>query len=310
MKTTVLMPVYNGERHLREAVESVLEQTHADFDFIIINDGSKDGSLAILEAYAQQDARITVISQANQGIGESLNKGLEKAQTEWVFIMHCDDVMLPKRLERQLLFIQDNPDVRATSCAAQFIGTSGRIFGRTTSEVTSREKFQWHLDNNEAIGLFHPGTCMHRDTVLKVGGYRQPFWPAEDIDLWNRLAEQGHLVLCQDEVLMRYRIHGGSISTSNFRMTRMKYEWVRVCMRARRQGQPEPLWEDFLTQWKQSPLLKRLHHWRKTDAKFYYRKAAHECIDGQYLTGIPALGMAFLLQPGYTLKRLKHQIFK
>jgi glycosyltransferase involved in cell wall biosynthesis len=308
MKVTVVIPVFNGEKHLEVAIRSVLTQTHQDFELIVINDGSKDRSLEISEQLALADSRIRVLTQENQGIAATLNRGLHEAETDWVMIMHADDAMLPNRLEKQILFIQNNPDLRACSCLAIYISETGKEFGKTTSDLLTREKFQWYVSNNEAIGILHPGTAVHRQTVLEMGGYRQAYWPAEDIDLWNRLAEKGYLILVQNEPLMKYRIHFGSISTARFMSTRQKYEWVRSCMYARRCGKEEPTWESFQHEWNHQPLWVKLNRNRKGNAKAYYHAAGHDYLRKEYFLCFIKLAAAFLLQPLYVLPRLRKQV--
>ena len=310
MKVTVLMPAYNAARHIPEAIQSVLAQSHADFELLVINDGSTDETPTILEECARQDPRIRILSQENRGMAESLNRALMETQAEWVFRMDADDIMLPERLQRQIAFIQANPEVKVASCLAQYISETGKKLGKSTSELMTVEKFHWYVQHHEAIGLLHPGVVMHRETVLSVGGYRGQFWPADDIDLWNRLAEKGHVILVQNEVLMLYRVHTGSVSTAKYANARLKYEWVRACMNARRSGEEEPDWDTFLQRWKQAAWWVRLNRVRKSNAKAYYHAAGHDYLSGHFGTGMGKLFLAALLQPAYVLPRLAKQIVK
>ncbi|HYO10671.1 MAG TPA: glycosyltransferase family A protein, partial [Tepidisphaeraceae bacterium] len=108
---SVLMPAYNAERYIAPAIESVLAQTVRDLQLLVIDDGSTDGTLAAARAFEQRDARVRVVTQANAGIAQTLNRGLEMlAGHEWVFLMHADDLMTPNRLERQSVFVAANPD--------------------------------------------------------------------------------------------------------------------------------------------------------------------------------------------------------
>lgn len=304
MHVNVLMPVFNAAMHLPAAIESVLNQTHRDFILFLINDGSTDDSLAIMQRYAQQDNRIRIINHENCGMGESLNKALRIASSDWVMRMDGDDLMLPDRLTRQIAFIQANPDVKVTACLAQYISDAGQTLGKTTGDLVSREKFCWYVENNEVIGLLHPGVAMHRKTILNAGGYRGQFWPADDIDLWNRLAEQGHLIMVQPEVLLQYRVHAQSAITSHFKQGRLKYEWVRACLRARRTGCSEPTWSEFETTWNQASWWVQLNRARKLQAKFLYRQAGYDKLMNKTGKAILNMMMATCLQPGYTLKRL------
>jgi glycosyltransferase involved in cell wall biosynthesis len=310
MKISVIIPVYNAEQYLAEALDSVLTQTHTDFDLIVIDDGSTDGSLAILQAYAERDARIQFHSQVNRGAGETRNRALAMCQTEWVFLMDADDVMIPNRLERQIAFIQANPDLAVASCRAVYINGDGIEGGRTVNPLPTRETLRKLVDNGEAIGLLNPGVALHRLTVQAIGGFRGQFFPAEDCDLWNRLTEQGHVLLVQDEILMKYRVHSKSAVTSNFHFCRQKYEWVRSCMASRRAGNPEPSWEAFLSTWSAAPWWEKLNRWRKTQAKCFYRLAGQCKIDGNLPAAILNMGCAAVLQPIYTVNRLKAQFLQ
>lgn len=308
-KVSIVMPVYNAETFLAEAVESILRQTHKNFVLIAIDDGSTDGSRKILERFQANDDRIEILTQQNQGVGATRDKGLRHAKTEWVFVMDADDVMYPNRLEVQLEFIKRNPDVRACSCLAKYLDEKGQVFAITHNSLPTAEALKAHIDRGDAIGMLNPGAVMHRETMIAIGGYRNQFKQAEDCDLWNRLAEQGHLILVQNEVLMKYRIHGGSLTTSNFSESRMYYEWVRACMRARRSKEAEPDWESFLARWNSVSMWARANRWRKMYSKALYRQAGQAMLTAHKAKGLYTFALATVLQPTYTLLRVMSQVF-
>ncbi|MBI5094602.1 MAG: glycosyltransferase family 2 protein [Candidatus Hydrogenedentes bacterium] len=107
---SVVMSVYNGERYLAEAIESILGQTYRDFEFIIIDDGSTDESLKIVEGYASRDNRIRLVSRPNRGLAAALNDGIEIARAPIIARMDADDVSLPKRFEKQMLYMAQHPE--------------------------------------------------------------------------------------------------------------------------------------------------------------------------------------------------------
>lgn len=308
-RVSVIISVYNAELFLAEAIESILAQTHKNFILVAVDDGSTDKSRKILEHYAANDKRIEIISQKNQGLGVARNIGLQRADTEWVFLMDADDIMYPNRLEMQLEFIRRHPDIRVCSCLAKYMDEKGRIFGTTHNSVPSAEAFAGYIRNGDAIGILHPGAVLHRETIISIGGYRNAFGPAVDSDLWNRVAERGHLILVQNEVLMKYRIHSGSMVTSDFQGTRMKYEWVRACMRARRSGTMEPDWESFLADWHAVSLWTRVNRWRKMYSKALYRQAGQAILTERRVQGLCKFALATALQPTYTLPRMISQVF-
>ncbi len=306
---SIVMSVKNGMPFLPETVESIFAQTESSWELIAVDNVSEDGSTEYLEEMAEKDSRIKLFkNEQDLGMSGGLNKGLEEASADWVARMDADDVMMPNRLERQMAFVSENKDVKVSACRGRYINEAGNEFGKTAGNLFSRKKFQWYLDNNEAIGLLHPGVMMHRETVLNSGGYRKAFWPAEDIDLWNRLAEAGHLILIQDEVLLKYRLHTQSNISSGFKKGRLKYEWVRACMEARRAGEVEPSWDDFMDKLNQAPLWERFNHWRKLNAKGFYREAGQAKLAGRFIPFMGKVMLASLLQPDYVFNRLREQV--
>ena len=307
MFVSVLLPAYNAERTIAESIESMLKQTYPHFELILINDGSTDGTSDIMRDYEKADARVRVISHTNMGMGESLNHAMSMAQHDWLVRMDADDISLPNRLERQIAYLKQNPDVRVASCFGFYIDGNSRILGKTYHDLTTKSAFERYLANGEAIGLLHPGVIMYKPIVLSVGGYRGRFWPADDIDLWNRLAERGHLILVQPEYLIKYRVHLGSITVRRHLDSRLKYEWARECMWRRRAGQKEITYEEFLYEMNSKPLLSRINKKRKMYAKYYYKTAGYYYAIKNYGRFLFHIGAAALLQPTYTLPKLYHQ---
>lgn len=309
MKVSVLMAVYDGEAYVEEAIASVRAQTHRDLEFVVVDDGSTDATPTILARHAGEDPRIRILRQDNRGAAAARTHGLHEASCEWVFLLDADDLMLPERIARQLAFIHAHPGVRVASCRARYISADGRILGRTKLEpFTDRASFEAFLASGEAIALCHPTVALHRATALEQGGYRAQFHGAEDSDLWNRIAEAGHMVLMQDEVLVHTRLHAASTVTRDFRKNRLQHDWMRACMAARRAGRPEPDFESFLATLARAPWPARLDRERKLLAKAHYRAAALLIGERRRLTALARLGLAALLQPSYVLPRLRAQL--
>jgi glycosyltransferase involved in cell wall biosynthesis len=174
-KVTVLMPVYNGEKYLREAIESILNQTFIDFEFLIINDGSTDRSVEIIESYS--DPRIRLVhNERNMKLIATLNKGLELARGEYIARMDCDDISLPERLAKQVAFMDANPEVGVLGTAFQTIDSYGKSL-------------------NSPI----------------LGGYTPEAIHVEDYDLWRRLSGVTQFSNLQD-VLIYLRKHDANVT--------------------------------------------------------------------------------------------------
>jgi glycosyltransferase involved in cell wall biosynthesis len=306
---SVLMSVKDGLPHLQQAVTSILAQTSTDFEFVIVDNASTDGSREYLEQLAKQEARIVLLrNERDLGHSGGLNRGLAACRGEWVARMDADDVAMPDRLARQLAFVQQNPDVWATSCIAWYIDEGGRRFGHTVCDIATRENFRYFREQNLPIGILHPGAFLRRQLLAALGGYRGEFDPANDTDLWGRISDD-HLILVQPEHLMEYRVHDSSISGARYEQGRLKSLWARDCMIARRAGHGEPSWDSFLEGRRSAPWWLRLNRWRKMSAKRLYRQAAQYHLTAHHVRSLTDIALAVLLQPEYALPRLKVQIF-
>lgn len=206
---SVVMSVYNGENFLSEAVESILNQTFENFEFIIISDGSTDKSSEILNSYAQQDSRIILVEQRNMGLVVSLNKGLEQARAPLIARMDADDVSLPHRLQTQKNYMDENLNIGVLGSAIIPINEQG-IQGKALSYPPVGEKLD-HYIYHYGSPLAHPSVMMRRDLVIEQGSYRQEFKHAEDYDLWLRLHKVSNIDNLA-EPLLQYRQHSEKIS--------------------------------------------------------------------------------------------------
>ena len=208
---SVVMSVYNAERYVAEATESILNQTFEDFEFIIIDDGSTDKSLKILERYAKQDDRIRLISRANRGLAASLNEGIELARAPLIARMDADDVSLPERLDKQVAYMAHHTECVALGTGKEVIDGKGRLLTRNPSEHCCHDAITDGLMRGKCW-MIHPSTMLRKDMVRRIYGYRPEFRVAQDYDLWLRLSEVGELANLP-EPLIRYREHSQSVST-------------------------------------------------------------------------------------------------
>jgi glycosyltransferase involved in cell wall biosynthesis len=208
-KVTVLMSVYNGEKYLQEAVESILKQTFRDFEFIIINDGSTDNSSAILTHYEQIDGRIRVCNQENRGLIASLNRGCQLAKGKYIARMDADDLSLPERLARQVDYLETHPDVGVLGTWVEWIDENGISISKVR-EPTMPNTISWTLPTRNCLS--HASVTMRRDVIEQVGFYNPEALHAEDYDLWTRASSITKLANIP-EILLRHRIWEGAISS-------------------------------------------------------------------------------------------------
>lgn len=200
---TVLMPVYNASRHLREAIGSVLQQTFTNFELLVIDDGSTDDSIAIIKSF--DDPRIRLVQNpVNKGISATLNYGIELATTDLIARMDADDICYPERLSLQIEHFKENPLTSMLSTSVRVISDKGEPLYK---DVFDRVYNAYNI--NFICPVYHPTVMFRREIVLRLGGYAIPY--AEDLDLWWRLSREykmDHLV----EVLLDYRMNDESLS--------------------------------------------------------------------------------------------------
>ena len=224
---SVLMPIYNTERYVAQAVESILSQTFKDFEFIIIDDGSTDTSLKILKKYAAQDKRIRLISRENRGVVRTRNDLLEQAEGEFAAVMDADDVALPERLALQVEFLRANLDVVCVGGAHEVIDENGRLLTRLPLPEHDQEIQELALAGHGSI--CNPCAMMRRTALLEIGGYDETLLCAEDLDVWLRLGEVGKLANLKPTIL-KYRLLKSSISQQHGVLQRQAAK--EICQRA------------------------------------------------------------------------------
>ncbi len=221
---SVVMPVYNAQRYLTEAIESILNQTYPHFEFIIIDDGSTDRTLDMVQQYKKNDSRIRVISRPNTGIVGALNDGIKAAEGDFIARMDADDIALPDRFSKQLGRMQSDPDLVILGTNFYFIDASGNIVKRGNAPREHGEINENILKGNGGA-IIHPTAMMRRNILLKTGGYREEAQFTEDLDLYHRLSNVGRMANL-DEILFKYRIHFKSVNATRFTIRQNTFFWV------------------------------------------------------------------------------------
>jgi glycosyltransferase involved in cell wall biosynthesis len=223
---SVVMPVYNSEPYIAGAVESILAQTFGDYEFIILDDGSTDRSLAVIQEIARRDSRIRVISRPNTGQTRAMNELISEARGEFVVRMDSDDYSFPDRIEQQLAFLRAHPDVVAVGGEVIWMDRDGDLI-RSFCVGHTHEQIDAAQLSGVASAVAQPASMIRRQVLLDIGGYRNELEPAEDFDVFLRLAEHGKLANL-DRVVLRYRIHPDSSGgRQREAQNRMKHQALR-----------------------------------------------------------------------------------
>ena len=227
---TVLMPYYNAEATLVECLNSILRQTVATFELLVVDDGSSDGSRQIILAKQSQDKRIRLLSPGRVGLVKALNLGLAAAQTPLVARMDADDIMEPTRLEKQMAFMQLHPEIALVGCLVKIFPEVGmrdgfREYGRWQNRCITpddiADEIYWESP------LAHPSVLFRKAQVEAIGGYRSGDFP-EDYELWLRMNQAGLRLAKVDKVLLAWRDHPQRLTRTDPRYSRLAFDKLRA----------------------------------------------------------------------------------
>ncbi len=219
-KISVVLPVYNCELYIKEAVDSILNQTFSDFELLIIDDCSNDNTVDLIKEYNDERIKLT-LKEKNSGYTESLNWAISIAKGEYIARMDGDDISMPTRFEKQIKVMEENPKIIVC-------GTNGKVLGSERLMIRPEKHQDIYLFMFISNPIIHP-SIMIRKTVFKTFSYNKSTEPSEDYDLWSRLIFEGEFYNIQ-KTLLQYRMHQTNVSklnsinqTNNFELSRIKF---------------------------------------------------------------------------------------
>jgi glycosyltransferase involved in cell wall biosynthesis len=239
---SVVMSVYNGEKYLRESVDSILNQNFKDFEFIIINDGSNDSSLEMLLEYQDRDKRITIVNQSNIGLTRSLNRGIKLSAGQYIARQDADDVSAPTRLEKQLNYMKARPELAVVGCLCDIFTTNG-IVRKCRDLKFSPEGIKRYLAGRNLF--MHGAVMMRKSCLAKVGFYREFFCHSQDYDLWLRLSQYFDIDTLHEH-LYQYRVTPQAISVSQ-RLAQKQYADIARKLHAERLATGKDSYNTFVS---------------------------------------------------------------
>jgi len=304
---TVVMPAYNAEKYIAEAIESILNQTFQDFEFIIVNDGSTDNTLKIIQQYAPQDRRIRIVQIDHVGTGAAKNAGVEVAKSDWIAMMDADDISLPQRLEKQVQAAQKYPDVVVWGVKGYNINCAGNIISKRTFDngPNTEEEFYTMQRQGKCVSVLNGTAFFKKEIFLKECGYNATFKVAEDSDLFDRMSDHGP-VLTLPDALYLYRFHGSNSCLHNFVLLKTLLEYIKQRRQAKHCGAPPLSLEAFLQQQNKWDRLKfyyvTLGHFYRHNTLMYYGEK-------RYWRMIFSLLFATMLQPQALILGLRKHLF-
>jgi glycosyltransferase involved in cell wall biosynthesis len=305
MSVSVVMSVFNGGPYLEASIESVLRQSLDSFEFVIVDDGSTDDSNRIIRGYARNDAGIVLVEQENRGLPAALNRGIAVASQELIARMDADDVMMPTRLERQSMFLRQNPEVAVACSYARLINSAGRVVGESRPEFPPPDRIS--VEPGKFLAFTHSSAMMRKQAVVSAGGYREEFFYAEDQDLWGRLIARGGRIAVQPEFLMQHRVYPSSISMRNLARQDFLCELIYGNLTRAMRGQKELSLEEFVAIKAARSPLRKAHDLAEFLWISQYKKSSRAYVEGKWYEFLPRIGAAFALRPIRTIERVRNR---
>jgi len=303
MQVSVIMPVYNAAPFLAQTLSSILSQTYEDFELIAIDDGSSDESSEILAEFAQRDTRIVFSRRENRGAGATAHECMEKSRNELVLRHDADDIMLPNRLERQIWFMQENPDISAATSYAWLVDRNGALLAEAKPEIDVARGIR-ESNPNWFVSLIGPATILRKRDILAVGGYPK-YRFAEDRGLWGRLVVSGYRLAVQPEFLIKQRIHGASLCGSPDRHKHETCEWIDENIMRMLRGEQCLSFDEFQENRRNSPLLTRLSRESRELGLIFYKEATRNFADRKWWRFVKNGMSAVLLNPTLGFRMLQ-----
>jgi len=301
MTLTVTLPVYNAMPYLPAAVESILSQTYGDFEFLIVDDGSSDGSADYLRSL--RDPRIKLSVRENRGLGATLNELFGNSCADYVARMDSDDVCEPHRLEKQMAFLRDHQNLVMLGTGIDFIVGNALVKGLLPGVEHSgiRQRLL-----QKRPGVYHPTIVVKRSAWAGVGGYRIA-GAGEDLDFCLRLCDFG-MVGNIPEALYHYRLHDDSISYKNRTEIQAGYAFAVACARARDRGIAEPEIMTFRAAWRKRSKWLRLGEFFSEAGQRLYRRSIVRRHQGRAVVSYVCLLGAAICSPRVALSRLSSHL--
>lgn len=296
-QVSVLMTVYNGMPYLRDAIGSILGQTFADFEFIVVNDGSTDGTAEYLDSV--EDPRLKILWQENAGTAAAANHGLRHCTGEYVARMDADDISLPHRLATQVEFLDAHREVGLVGAQMAPMGAAG-VGPGLQLPTTHQAIFTALMEGRH--GMAHSCIMTRRELLEQIGGY----WSVPLQDAWDMMLRMGEVAELAniDQVLHHYRVHLGSLNGKGMRRMRLSIDYARECARRRQQGLPAITHTDFEASTRPRTLMGQIAATADLYSRCQYREALAEIYGNRRLRGYCRMAWAAATGPRLTWQRI------
>ncbi len=304
---SVVMPVYNVERFIDEAIDSVLDQTFTDLELVIVDDASTDSTWKIATKRAVDEPRIRVIrNERNLGAAAAANIGIRAAFAPLIARMDGDDISVPARFEKQVATLNTHPHFAVVGTFASHINELGRLLSLSGTGPTTEAEFNDLRRAGKPTMVFGGTALFTRNLFDQVGGYDPRIRVAEDLELFDRMADVGPVIAIPEPLLL-YRLHPGSTVERTFLEGRRIHRFVAARRQAQNSGQNTMDLEQFIQWERDRPLWYRLRDRLQDNSQYHYRKAGLAFGGGNKAGMAWNLINAFLANPLWVVRRLWQQ---
>ncbi len=300
-RISVIMPSYNTRQYIPEAIASILAQTMEDFELIVVDNGSTDGS----HDYARSvlDPRVRVIMERSRGAGLATNAGIAASRASLLAIMDSDDVAHPNRLKIQLEFMDTHPDVVLLGAGFKFLVGSSIV--SPPQQPRDHDQIRRALLEGRPV-IHNPSTMFRKNAAIAIGGHHFP-GPGADCDFFLRMSDVGKLHNLT-EALQFYRLHDQMTTVIRMLEVNRILAYGVACAKARAEGRSEPNAAEFDQKWSQRSLLPKVRARADCRASALYRKAILLRAEGKWLRAAVVTAPAALLNPNRTVWHIKRQL--
>ena len=295
---SVLLTTYNGMPYLAEAVESIRAQTYLRWKMIIVNDGSTDDTGEYLDSL--KDDRFVIIHRENGGTAVASNQGLKYCDTEFLARMDSDDLCDPTRLEKQVAFLRENPQVGLVG--SQIVPLGSKKAGKPIQLATDHATIYSQLREGQHA-MCHPAILMRTNILKSIDGYWKQNGMFDAWDMFLRMGEQAELANI-NEPLLHYRIHTGSINGKHMEKLRASIDFACELASRRERNLPDIAYADYFKQRDQRGFLAQWEHNVSVYALLQYRLSLSDILGGHPIRGYARLGWSAMCSPRRTWQRI------
>lgn len=310
---SVVIPAFNSARYIAETLESILNQTYQGFEIIVVDDGSTDNTVEIVQRYANRDPRICLIQNEHGGVTKARNTGIAFARYDWIAPVDSDDVLLPQRFEKQLAAAAHYPEVIGWGTYATRITMDGKPYSTQQNGPTTIEEFErMRKEKGELLVLPASSVLLRKDIIEKVGGYSQKFsGTLEDLVLLDDMAEYGPILVIPESLIL-YRMYFGSTTSSweKFRKQRVDFSYFEHMAKARANNRLMQDYERFVTRYHHAPAIIKAIRYLDDYSAYACRVSAQRFGEQKYVDFLKNTAVSLVLNPYYVSIRVWSRVFK